>query len=52
MFNLNDRFNSFIAECADWEECEAYNEFIHAIFMGISDDEVMEIIEHAVAMAA
>ena len=52
MLNINDRFNSFASDLADWEMCEAYNEFIYAIFMGISDDEVMEIVEHAVAMAA
>jgi hypothetical protein len=52
MTNLNARFASFSADLADWELCEAYNEYIYAIFSSVSDDEVMEIVENVVAMAA
>jgi hypothetical protein len=52
MTNLNTRFAAYVADLADWEAAEAYAEFDYAVTLGVSDDEVMAVVEATVAMAA
>jgi hypothetical protein len=56
--NFNDRialaawFDAFIADCADWEMCEAYAELAYGLEIGLSDDEIKGNVIGACEMAA
>lgn len=52
MSDLKSRFSAFCSELADWELCEAIAEYEFCVSEGLSDDEVMECVGAAVAMAA
>lgn len=53
MSNLKARFESFLSDLSfDWEVAEAHAEFEWCVSEGLSDDEVMECVKAAVAMAA